>query len=308
MSNKTKSFSFSDVLTELKRLKEGDGYYSVFYYHPTRQYSVTLEGEEPYMREYEKKIAESGKPTDNKISEDVLNKLFREDEKTKKNTDIGTILMKVTLLNAFYRTAIINIHLVPIARYICSLNFDERILSGENNNEPNYELIHDLAYHQCSYFTHQGDTSIMRFRVKTRNGIVNQMNNLYSFATKYCAWHQPDVYPIVDSYAKSMLYQIVNDYEYEDRNKLLEYIDLKKLKERNIIDRARLSKIMLNDYEIYCHVYKGLRTYLAKEKDIKLNLKELDIFLWSYGAYNHIAIKTDNQIFQRKSYLDDGKR
>ena len=259
------------IIDKLNKRNQNDGYVKKFYYLPTPYYSLKKESELfPYERPYEKKLAEQNLPTDNKISEEVLEYYFQTCDQLKKNDDIRIVLTKVTLLNAFYRTTIDNINLVAVARYICSLNFDELIL--KNGNEPNFDLVKKLAYHQSDVLPDIGNKAFLQFRVNTKYGIKDTANNLYSFATKYCAWHQPKVYPIVDSFTKAVLHHLVYD------NKEL----------RDYIGCSRVTYENLNDYETYYRIYKGLRSCL-NEKGIDVSMKELDIFLWCYGVEHSIT-------------------
>lgn len=228
-------------------------------------------------RKYEKKIEEKNGKTDNKVSEEILEKHFRcyepcqfsKDEQFRENKSLENILVKVTLLNAFYRTTINNIHLVALARYIQSLDIDSKL--ANNNGKPNFDLINDIAYKR--------DSDFVKFPVKkTKNSYKEEMNGLYSFATKYCAWHEPDIYPIVDSYTKGVLYRIYHDNECF-RNHIEEHNP----------QITKLTQNSLNDYRNYYSIYTGLRDYLEK-LNIVISFKDLDIFLWSYGEKNNIKI------------------
>lgn len=259
------------IIDNLEKRNQSDGCVKKFYYSPTPYYNLKKENESiPYERPYEKKLAEQNLPTDNKVSEEVLEYFFQSCDQLKMNDDLKIVLSKVTLLNAFYRTTIDNINLVAVARYICSLNFDELI--SMNGNEPNFDLVEKLAYHQSDALPDIGNKAFLQFRVNTKYGIKETANNLYSFATKYCAWHQPKVYPIVDSFTKGVLHHLV--------------LDNKELK--NYIGFSRVTYEMLNDYKTYYNVYQGLRSYL-NEKGIDISMKELDIFLWSYGVEHSIT-------------------
>ena len=269
-----------DIVSKLRKINESDGYKTRFYKSPVRFNKLMKEGEpEPYERPYEKKLVEQGLPTDNKVTEEILEYFFQTDETLRKNDDLKTVLIKVTLLNAFYRTTIDNINLVAVARYICSLDFDT-LINSENDKKPNFDLVKKLAYHQTDDLPQIGDNSFLQFRIKTKkskmnkDGIKEVANNLYSFATKYCAWHKPDVYPIVDSFTKGVLYSLVND-----NKELKDYMNLKK----GITDKH------LNDYSSYYEIYEMLRRYLKEEKEICISMKDLDIFLWSYGADKMIS-------------------
>ena len=269
-----KKVVLDDIVSKLRRINESDGYVTKFYQSPTEYKKLKKEGEsEPYERPYEKKLVERGLPTDNKVSEEVLKYYFQTDERLRKNDDLNTVLVKVTLLNAFYRTTIDNINLVAVARYICSLHFDE-LINSQKDEKPNFDLVKKFAYHQIDDLPEIGDNSFLQFRIKTRNGIKEHANNLYSFSTKYCAWHKPDVYPIVDSYTKGVLYHLVND-----NKEIKEYMNLGK----------GITGEQLNDYFSYYEIYEKFRKYLKNIKQINISMKDLDIFLWSYGEENMIS-------------------
>lgn len=139
-SMKRKKVEFEIIIDEIKKRNQSGGYIHKFYNAPTPYYNLKKDKEtEPYEREYEKKLAKENSPTDNKISEEVLEYYFQINDNLKKNSDIKIVLPKVILLNAFYRTTINNIDLVAVSRYICSLNFDELILN--NGKMPNFNLV-----------------------------------------------------------------------------------------------------------------------------------------------------------------------
>ena len=117
-----------------------------------------------------------------------MTKVFQKNTITKENKNLDIILMKVTMLNSFYSTMIKNKDLVAVARYIECLGIDERL--AQYGDKPNIELVYELAYGIRDYV------------------IKKDINNIYSFASKYCAWHEPNLYPIVDSYTKGVLYKI----------------------------------------------------------------------------------------------------
>ena len=172
-------------------------------------------------------------------------------------------------IGELFQQSLNNIHLVALARYIQSLDIDSKL--ANNNGKPNFDLINDIAYKR--------DSDFVKFPVKkTKNSYKEEMNGLYSFATKYCAWHEPDIYPIVDSYTKGVLYRIYHDNECF-RNHIEEHNP----------QITKLTQNSLNDYRNYYSVYTGLRDYLEK-LNIVISFKDLDIFLWSYGEKNNIKI------------------
>jgi hypothetical protein len=86
------------------------------------------------------------------------------------NRDLEQVLVIVFVLNQFYRTNIDDPY--TVARHICERRIDARLRSGD------VTLVEDLA--------------TVAFGAKSRV--------LYSFATKYCSWHQPEHFQIYDSY------------------------------------------------------------------------------------------------------------
>lgn len=91
------------------------------------------------------------------------------------NKDLADILLKVTTLNQFYSTNIFSIY--PVAEHIKALDIDMRLKAGDES------LVDDI-------------------RMVEFNG---KKKSLYSFASKYCSHHNPDIYPIYDSYVDVVL-------------------------------------------------------------------------------------------------------
>lgn len=102
----------------------------------------------------------------------ALEKLFK---LYPKNSDILSILLKVSTLNDFYSTNIFSTY--SVAKQIESLNIDKRLEEGDEI------LVADIQ----------------------KVTIRNKQRNFYSFATKYCSHHKPDNYPIYDSYVDRVL-------------------------------------------------------------------------------------------------------
>jgi hypothetical protein len=70
-----------------------------------------------------------------------------------------------------------------VARHIVELGIDAKIGVGAE------DVVHEIGYIEVS-------------------GKEKRFN--YSFATKYCSWHRPDVYPIWDSRADLYLWKLRN--------------------------------------------------------------------------------------------------
>ena len=106
----------------------------------------------------------------------------------------------------------------------------------------------------------QGEPDIVT-KISTGHGIrskkKNKEINFYSFATKYCNWHNKDAYPIYDSFVGKILIA----YRVKDNFSRFDDMDLK--------DFKRFKEIIAdfkNNYTLTRH-----------------NLKEIDKFLWIYG-------------------------
>lgn len=97
-----------------------------------------------------------------------------------KNERVEDILPKVALLDELYSTNVKKCHrLIVMANHIKKLKIDKRLKkSGEFS--PDYRLVHDIA----------------RLGKELSDGRKGD----YSFASKYCSFHKPNIYPIYDSY------------------------------------------------------------------------------------------------------------
>lgn len=159
------------------------------------------------------------------LQECALDKLFF--ELAPSNTNISDILLKSATLNDFYSTNIFSIF--PVAKHILSLNIDDRLKEGDET------LVDDM-----------------------KNIVINNKNmKLYSFATKYCSHHNPEHFPIYDSFVDKVLRYFRDiDGFFKFKNE-----DLKNYK---------TFKSILNDFQIFY----GLQKY---------SFKELDKFLWQFG-------------------------
>jgi len=109
------------------------------------------------------------------VVERALTKLFT---LFPENIQLEHVLIKVVALNDLYRTGILATF--QVAEHVFRLNIDQIIKEGKSEA---VELIGHV---------HLGKG--------TRKN--------YSFATKYCAWHNPEVYPMYDSFVDQMLWGV----------------------------------------------------------------------------------------------------
>jgi hypothetical protein len=97
------------------------------------------------------------------------------DAKFPKHDNVAEVLIKVTVLNAFYSTSIY--YRYDVAKRIVEMKPAERIASGD------LSLVNEMK------------------EVKTKEGPINY----YSFTSKYCCQHNPEAFPIYDTRVKEML-------------------------------------------------------------------------------------------------------
>ena len=159
----------------------------------------------------------------------AINNLVKEFPENKKLEDI---LLKFSAINTLYNTNIFD--KFKMAKRILELEIDEKLQQGY----PNIVAKISTGHRICSAKT--GKEKI-----------------LYSFATKYCSFHNNNDYPIYDNLVEKLLIAC------RDKGKFSEFanIDLK--------DYMRFKEII----DEFKKVYK-LTAY---------NSKEFDKFLWMYG-------------------------
>lgn len=119
------------------------------------------------------------------------------------NTDFHQVLVKTIVLNQLYTTSIYDVW--TVARHIVSLEIDERLRRGD------LSLIRDIGS--------------VQFKEKARYFL--------SFATKYCSWHQPEQFQILDSYVDWTLWTYQRQfsfgsfrrYEIRDYSRFVQIVD-----------------------------------------------------------------------------------
>lgn len=162
------------------------------------------------------------------LQERSLRKLFSQTYPL--NTEMDDVLIKVCSLNDFYSTHIFSPF--TIAKHIVSLNIDDRL----KNND--LQLVNDIA----------------KVKVKSK-----KERNFYSFATKYCSHHEPNVYPIYDSFVEKLL------MHFKRKDKF-----------------SNFKKGELKHYPSYKRILLEFTTYYQLDK---YSLKEIDKYLWQAGKY-----------------------
>lgn len=188
--------------------------------------SATFHIPRPSCEEVERYLHRWNTTADLFQPETVLKKLFTETHP--KNNSIDDIILKVAALNTVYNTYIYSVY--PVAQHILSLKIDERLSAGDET------LVNEL----------------MRV-LYTDGGKIEH----YSFATKYCSFHNPDAFPIYDSYV----------------GKILQYY-------RNQEGFSDFKNSDLKNYPHFKRILSDFRQHFGLEK---YTTKEFDQYLWQFG-------------------------
>ena len=152
--------------------------------------------------------------------ENALNTLFRN---WPKNDDLSTILLKVSVLNNFYSTKIDDTY--SVGKLIFDMKIDSRLKKND------LTLVDKIS--------------------KKSKELRNR--EIYSFASKYCSFHKPEVYPIFDSRN-----EIILNYYKKEMQRI---------------------KFNLRDYDNYMNVINLYKTTFGLEQ---FTYKEIDRFNWLF--------------------------
>ncbi len=152
------------------------------------------------------------------------------------NNSFQAVYEKTVLINTLYSTVVYDT--IGMARHILRTNIDSKLESGD------ISVIGDIrAGHG----------------IRTNRGKQKEID-FYSFATKYAAFHRPDVFPLYDDYVKKLLWQL---------NKIHKFT-------------RRFTQTELRKYPFFKEVIDSLATLVNMEDCL---YEELDHALWLYGKY-----------------------
>lgn len=161
------------------------------------------------------------------LADEILKNIFKKD---KENINLFIIYEKVVLLNALYYTNILDTF--SMALHIKKIkDFKNRINKGDPF------LVSEIA----------------------NITIKNKKRNFYSFASKYCFWHNDRKYPIYDSMNVKML---------------------KKYSNSNLFD-FNCKGIDFKDYKNYRNVINNFCDCFNLPEEVKY--RKLDKYLWQRG-------------------------
>ncbi len=159
---------------------------------------------------------------------EILNRLFA---LYPDNNNIINVYQKVVTLNQLYSTSIFSTF--KIAKYIASTDLDK--------------LLHDKNLKAVD-------------RISQGHGILNlnkKEYTFYSFATKYCSYHCPNVYPIYDKYVEAALW--------------------------NFMRLGYLHKYKSSEIKNYTFFNELIKQFIQKFNLQSFSLKDIDDFLWYIG-------------------------
>ena len=142
------------------------------------------------------------------------------------NKQVSHVLLKVLVLNKLYSTRVNDVDVLPLAEHIVRLDLDPQLDQG----------------------------------VLAAVGRIYTCDNLrmyYSFATKFCSWHNPKAYPIYDRYADECLWA----YKKQD--------GFAKFQHQNV-----------GYYEEFVAIVSAFRTHYGLDR---FTFREIDKFLWRSG-------------------------
>jgi hypothetical protein len=158
-----------------------------------------------------------------------------------RNIDTGEVAVKVAALNGLYATNIYGV--VQMARHIVGLDIDDLLETGVA--EP--ELIEDIAR-----LTQKG-----------------KLRRHYSFATKYCSFHRPDVYPIYDSLVAEILNAL--------------------LRQGETFDKFLPGETWSGDYGVYCRSVLAFRQHYGLDE---FSVRDVDKYLWMAGKERRATVQS----------------
>lgn len=152
-----------------------------------------------------------------------------------RSDDIVHVLLKVSALNDFYSTNVYDTH--TVAKHIVAIQATDRIASGDAT------VVNQMA----------------------RVSVGRKERNFYSFASKYCNHHNPEAYPIYDSYVEKMLLYFLKRDGF-----------------------AKFTKTELKQYSRFVEVIRAFRQHYGLDQ---FSLREIDIYLWlagkdAFGKFN----------------------
>lgn len=176
--------------------------------------------------------------SEEKEKEDILNDIFK--ERFPKNNNLTEIVIKTSALNSLYSTRIRNVDIIKLAKHIKEKNIDVRLeeIKSISDAKKAIKLVERIG--------------------KTPKGPNGMKKNALSFASKYCSFHRPDVFPIYDGYTKIILRELNEKYNYYGEK-------------------------VPKEIESYSKYYDIYNSFIDFFKLSEFSYKEIDKYLWKKG-------------------------
>lgn len=210
-----------------------------------------------------------------KFFNDTFNTLARDDEAVKKifenknykKNTYENILFKMVLLDKLYSTRIENP--VEFAKTLSNFfdSIEKRIDENRIGNNIDKSVVNEIA-NWCGKYPEKEINEYVQKKIK-ENGNKNIDGNYeYSFATKYCHFIN-DNYPIYDNIIGNLLnqYNSIDEFHFMDTE-----FSFDKTKKKDSI----------KDYHFFYKFYMAFQNKFGLQE---CSVKEIDVFLWTYGKY-----------------------
>ncbi|MEQ1554733.1 MAG: hypothetical protein ABL929_11170 [Ferruginibacter sp.] len=147
------------------------------------------------------------------------------------NDDYKNIFIKVNFINGAFKTTIGDTFGVAKQVFEKVKNIDSRLKQGDTS------LVNEIALYKVS---------------KSK-----KVRNNFSFATKFCHCHKPNLFPINDKYVRNSLFDFNKNFKF-----------------------SKFTKKSLLDYNIFLIVLADFRKIVD---DKKIDFATIDRFLWALG-------------------------
>ena len=159
-------------------------------------------------------------------------------------------------------------------RYGTQLHSNERLTKNDSEQRTNRKMVFDVQT-ISKVIINRKFADLKNDCESIRNWIVDTINHIsqeyphyripYSFLSKYSAWSfQEQNIPILDSFAKGMLYELNEQTKYYSQSSII--------------------KSKMNDYNYYCEIYDAFVNHVKRNIG-EYNYKSIDKYLWFYGKY-----------------------
>lgn len=170
------------------------------------------------------------------------------------NTDLEEVMIKVAAIDSLYSTQLF------------------RCFKSDNGCEERNKYIEKMsekiiAIEQIDKILLSKDRT-PRMKVISCIANVNNSNfdRVWSFASKYCNWHNQEGYAIFDKYSRGTIYSIYKTKE-------------------NGLNGVNVTYDTVLDYESFYDLCEKFIAEIKERYSKEYTFKEIDKFLWYYGKY-----------------------